>query len=83
MRMLAFTPLIDPLTAIYPGMDRYWLLLLIPLVIVICLVYKGTRVRDIKDLPKAAAIMVGQVFIVMTVAALVIYGVYIGITQWL
>jgi hypothetical protein len=79
--MLAFMPLYDPLSALFPGLDNYWLALLIPLVIAICIVYKGTRIRDIKDLPKAATIMTIQVLLVMTLAAFVIYGVYIGITR--
>ena len=82
MSMLGFTPLIDPLTALFPGMDNYWLLLVVPLVIGICIVYKGTRIRDVRDLPKAATIMSVQVLLVMTVAAFVVYGVYLGMTSW-
>jgi len=67
--VLAFRPLYDPLFALFPGMSDHWLWLVLPLVIVISLVYKCTRIKDLKDLPKAAAIMSAQIFVVMAVAA--------------
>jgi len=74
--LLAFTPLYDPLFALYPGMSDYWLWLVIPLVVAISVVYKGTRVQSLKTLPKEAAIMSAQIVLVMAFAAVVLAGGY-------
>lgn len=76
MNFLAFTPLIDPLPSVWPGLSENWLLLLLPLVVAISLVYKGTRVKAVRELPKAATIMAVQILIVMVAAAVALYGVY-------
>jgi hypothetical protein len=72
MILLAFAPLYDPLYALHPRMGEYWLWLAIPLVLIISVVYKGTRVDSLKALPREAGIMVGQLIIVMGVAAFVL-----------
>ena len=80
---IAFTPLWDPLFALYPGMSEQWLWLAIPLVIVISLVYKCTRVTELRSLPKEAAIMSAQVVVVMAFAAVVLgagYWAYVRAT---
>jgi hypothetical protein len=71
--LLAFTPLVDPLPAIFPALDNYWLILVIPLVIAISVVYKGTLVATVKRLPKEAATMTAQILILMVVASLALY----------
>ena len=70
--VLAFVPLYDPLFALFPGMGNYWLWLVIPLVVVISVVYKGTRVESVKALPKEAAVMSAQLILVMGSAAVVL-----------
>ena len=65
---IAFTPLWDPLFALYPGMSEQWLWLAIPLVVVISLVYKCTRVTELRTLPREAAIMSAQVVMASTKA---------------
>jgi hypothetical protein len=74
--MLAFTPFFDPLPALFPGMDEYWLLLVIPLVVAISLVYKGTRMKELRGLPKDAAIMSVQILVMMVFAAVALGGLY-------
>jgi hypothetical protein len=76
MMPLAFTPLFDPLPAIFPGMDDYWLLLVIPLVIAISVVYKGTRIKNLRTLPREATVMTTQILVLMVVAATALWGLY-------
>jgi hypothetical protein len=78
MHLLAFTPLYDPLTAIFPGLSDYWLALVVPLVIAISLVYKCTRIEHLADLPKEAAVMSAQIIVVMLFAALILAMGYWG-----
>jgi len=73
MITLAFTPLYDPLPALFPGLSDQWLFLVIPLVIAISIVYKCTRVSSLKALPRDAAIMSAQIMVVMGFAAVVLY----------
>jgi hypothetical protein len=74
--ILAFTPFFDPLPALYPGMDEYWLLLVIPLVLAISMVYKATRLKDLRRLPKDAAVMSVQILVMMVFAAAALGGLY-------
>jgi hypothetical protein len=73
MNILAFIPLYDPLFALYPHLSEYWLWLVIPLVIAISVVYKCTRVADLRHLPRDAAIMSAQIVVVMAFAAVLLY----------
>ena len=73
MNVLGFVPLYDPLSALFPGMSDQWLWLVVPLVVVICVVYKCTRIEKLKNLPRDAAIMSAQIMVVMGVAAVVLY----------
>ena len=70
MTLLAFTPLYDPITSIYTGIDDYWLWLVIPLVIAIAIVYKGTRIEKLKQLPLAVGILSFEIILGMAFAAL-------------
>jgi hypothetical protein len=76
MILLTFQPLYDPLYALFPHMDDFWLWLAIPLVIVISVVYKATRVDSLKSLPKDAGIMILQLILVMGVAAAILASGY-------
>jgi hypothetical protein len=75
---LALLPLYDPLFALFPAMSNYWLWLVIPLVVIICVVYKGTRVASLKSLPREAALMCVQLVLVMVFA-----GVVLACGHWL
>ncbi len=74
--LLAFTPLYDPLPALYPGMSDQWLWMVLPLVIAISVVYKATRLERLKDLPRDAAIMSAQMLLVMAFAAVILASGY-------
>jgi hypothetical protein len=74
--ILAFTPFFDPLPALYPGMDEYWLFLVIPLVIAISVVYKGTRMKDLRGLPRDATVMSVQILVTMVFAAAALGSLY-------
>jgi predicted exporter len=74
--VLAFTPLYDPLFALYPRMSDHWLWFVIPLVLAISIVYKGTRVQTLKTLPKDAAIMSAQIVAIMAFAAVALASGY-------
>lgn len=76
MSLLAFTPLFDPLPALYPGMSEQWLWLVIPLVVAICVVYKCTRVKELKTLAKEAAVMSAELIAVMIFAGFVLAAGY-------
>ena len=76
LHTLAFTPLFDPISALYPNMDEYWLFLVIPLLIAISIVYKGTRIQHLHTLPREAIIMTTQIIVLMTVAATALWGLY-------
>ena len=79
---LAFMPLVDPVTALYPGLSAYWLLLVVPLVLVISVVYKGTRIDKLSKLPWAAAMMSVQILVVMAVASVLLDLVCLAMTRW-
>lgn len=76
MNVLAYTPLLDPLTAVLPGMDDYWLWLVIPLVVAITVVYKGTREKDLRKLPAGVLVMSIQILMVMVGSAVLLAGGY-------
>ncbi|HVS71581.1 MAG TPA: hypothetical protein VHQ47_10030 [Phycisphaerae bacterium] len=67
--ILAFTPFVDPLSALLPHMDGYWLWLVIPLVVAISVIYKGTRLDNLRRLPGQVFIMSFQILVVMVAAA--------------
>jgi hypothetical protein len=79
--LLAFTFLYDPLTAILPGMSNYWLWLVLPLLLAISIVYKGTRVEDLRRLPGQSLIMTFQILMVMAAAAVLLDGLYWFMTR--
>lgn len=64
---LGFRPFLDPLP-----IDRYWMLLLLPLVIGISVVYKTIKVDNLERLPREAAVLAAQIvaFMIMAAAAL-------------
>jgi len=63
-----FTLLVVPFLAPLP-LDRYWLLLLLPLVVAIAIVYKTIKLEDLSQLPRQAAFLTGQIVAFMVLAA--------------
>ncbi len=62
--LLAYRPFLEPLPV-----DDYWLWLLIPLVVVICLIYKTVKNDDLRKLPRQTLNLSAQVLIFMALAA--------------
>jgi hypothetical protein len=75
--LAAFVPLYDPLFALWPGMGNYWLWGAVPLVVIISVVYKGTRVASLKTLAKDAGRMSVELMGVMALA-----GVVLALGHW-
>lgn len=69
-----YTPLINSLQSLWPAAGDYTLWAVLPLVIAISIVYKATKVRELRDLPRAAAKLSGLVLISMGLAAAGLYG---------
>ena len=82
MTTLAFRPFYDPLFALFPHLSDHWLWMVIPLVVAISVVYKCTRVKDLKLLPRDAAIMGEQIVVVMALAAVVLAAGYMAYLKW-
>ncbi len=50
--------------------------LLVPLVVAISVVYRGTKVKRLAELPKSAGWLAVQIIVVMVVAAGALYGIH-------
>jgi hypothetical protein len=79
---LAYRPFIDPLEMVVHNLSEYWLLFLFPLVLAISVVYRGTKVADLRALPREAGKMFFQIIVIMLLAALAISTVYWGLIKW-
>lgn len=53
--------------------ERYWLLLLLPLVTVISVVYKTIKLQDLSQLPRQALFLMTQILAFMVMAAAVLW----------
>ena len=62
--VLAFRPFLEPVP-----MDRYWMLLLLPLVIGVAVVYKAIKVDRLEKLPRESAVLAAQIVAFMAMAA--------------
>jgi hypothetical protein len=76
MMLLAFVPLYDPLPALFPNYDEYWLWLVVPLVVAISIVYKGTRIEKLRRLPWETVVMSVQILALMVVASIMLGAAY-------
>lgn len=61
---LAFRPFLDPI----PG-DRYWMLMLVPMVVAIAVVYKTIKTDRLQKVPREAAVLAAQIVAFMAMAA--------------
>lgn len=68
--LLAYKPFVDSVQAIWPNLHAYWLFLAVPLVVGISVVYKTTKVRNLKALPRQAALMSLQILVAMILTAI-------------
>jgi hypothetical protein len=62
--ILAFTPFLQPL-----AIDRYWLLLAMPLVVAVATVYKTLKLDDLSQLPWQVVRLTGMIVAFMVLAA--------------
>ena len=80
--LLAYRPFIDTLEQGLHGADAMQLYFVIPLVIGISIIYKATKVANLRDLPRHAAIMTGQIFVVLVLAAIALYFIFILLAKY-
>ena len=59
-----YVPFRDPM-----AVDKYWLLLMLPLVVAIAIVYKTIKLDDLEQLPKETASLASQIIVFMLLAA--------------
>lgn len=71
--LLAYRPFIDSLEPLLPDAYRYWLWLVVPLVVAISIVYKGMKVAKLGRLPWEATKMSVQIIVAMGLAAVALY----------
>ena len=64
LTLLAYRPFLDP-----APIDRYWLWLLPPLILVIALVYRTIKSDSLVDLPRQAWYLAFQISVFMVLAA--------------
>ncbi len=65
---LGFRPFMEPIP-----LDKYWMLLLIPLVVGISVVYKTIKMSNLKRLPYEATVMALQIIAFMIMAAFALW----------
>lgn len=61
---LGFRPFLEPLP-----IDRYWMLLLIPMVVAISVVYKTIKTDRLSKIPREASVLAAQIVAFMLLAA--------------
>lgn len=62
--LLAWRPFLDPLP-----LDTWWLVMLLPLIVVVSIVYKTIKLADLKELPRQSLHLSLQIIIFMVLAA--------------
>jgi len=61
-------PFLDPLP-----LEEYFMLFLLPLIVVIAVVYKTIKLEDLSLLPRAAGILTVQIVVFMALAAVALW----------
>ncbi len=64
----AWRPFLDPIP-----IDRYWMLLLLPLTIIIAVVYKTIKTDRLDKIPREATVLVIQIIAFMMMAAVALW----------
>lgn len=82
MSHLLATLFINSLQALWPRADNYQPWAVVPLVAAISIVYKGTKLPDLHDLPWAATKLTLQILVVMVVAAVLLFGLVYTINHY-
>lgn len=76
------TLFIHSLQHLWPEAENYYLWGVVPLVIAISIVYKGTKVTKVRELPLEATKLAIQILVVMVLAAVLLYGVVETINRY-
>lgn len=76
-----YVPFFNSVQAIWPEAGDYWLWAVIPLAFAISLVYKGTKVTHVRELPWAATKLTTIVLFVMTLTAGALYGLVYAVNH--
>ncbi|MEM1353353.1 MAG: hypothetical protein AAGH88_00570 [Planctomycetota bacterium] len=66
--LLAYRPFLDP-----APIDRYWLWLLPPLIVIVAVVYRVIKTDDLRRLPGSAGYLAFQIALFMIVASVGLY----------
>lgn len=66
MTALAYLPFLEPL----PGVEHWWMLLIIPLSFGIALIYKAARVPSLEQIWRATGVMTVQILLSMVAIAI-------------
>ncbi len=66
MNMVAYLPMLEPL----PGVEHWWMLLIIPLSFGIALIYKAARVPSLDQIWRATGVMTVQILLSMVAIAI-------------
>ena len=54
-------------------LDRYWLVMVLPMIAAICVVYKTIKLEDISQLPRQACALAVQISLFMVLASAVLW----------
>jgi hypothetical protein len=76
-----YTPLIDSLQALWPNSGDYTLWALVPLTVAISIVYKATKLDDLRELPAATLRLSLTILVSMALAAVALYGIVWSVTH--
>lgn len=77
LALLAWTPFVNPIPL--PAGWRLWFFL--PLAACVALVYRGTRARSARELPRGATIAFMNIVVGMVVIAIVAYVIHLAALQ--
>lgn len=60
---LAYTPFVDPIDALIPSFRQWWFLTILPLSVLIAMVYRGVRTRNLASYWRSTAVFSLQIIL--------------------
>ena len=79
IHMIAWIPFLNPLPV---WSNRVWPWLLLPLAAAVSVVYKSIKCREMKQVPKEAAVILSMIVLSMVAAAVVLAVVVETMEKW-
>ena len=79
LHILAWIPFLNPLPV---WSDRVWPRLLLPLAAAVSVVYKSIKCRQMREVPKEAAVILSMIVLSMVAAAVVLVVVVETMDKW-